>query len=187
MKIILHIFIGLFLSFAILTLTYAQDPGDAQQSQGDQSLADVGAQLANPVSSVWSIVFQSNFIFLEGEPSGKTRFLYNLNFQPAMSVPLTDNWNLITRPVLPFLFGRPVFNPETGFVGTRRHTNGKSALAELTVQISLGCGTYVDIPYGDEAKSGSAEMAGRPRSCRSLFVEGVDLRRIPPAVAVVRG
>jgi hypothetical protein len=98
----------------------------SQQNQGGESLAEVGAQLANPVSSVWSIVFQNNFTFLKGEPSEKTRFLYNLNFQPVLPVPLTQNWNLITRPVFPLIFGQPVSDPETGF-------HGKSGLGDIVM------------------------------------------------------
>jgi hypothetical protein len=126
MRKALYIYAAILLSIAALPYAHAQKPEKRQQTQGEQSLAEVGAQLANPVSSVWSIVFQNNFTFLEGEPSGKTRFLYNLNFQPVMPVPLTDNWNLITRPVVPFLFGRPVFNPETGF-------HGRSGLGDIAM------------------------------------------------------
>ena len=63
---IIHIVAGLLLGITALTFAHAQSPGDSQQPQSGESLADVGAQLANPVSSVWSIVFQNNFTFLEG-------------------------------------------------------------------------------------------------------------------------
>lgn len=126
MKTVLGLLIVLLFSFSVPTCAHAQNPGDAQQSKGSESLAEVGAQLANPVSSVWSIVFQNNFTFLEGEPSDKTRFLYNLNFQPVLPVPLTRDWNLITRPVVPLLFGKPVFNPETGF-------HGRSGLGDIAM------------------------------------------------------
>ncbi len=121
-----HIIIGLFLSTTALNYGHAQGPEVARQVQGEESLAEVGAQLVNPVSSVWSIVFQNNFTFLEGEPSDKTRFRYNLNFQPVLPLPLTNDWNLVTRPVVPFLFGQPVFNPETGF-------HGRSGLGDIAM------------------------------------------------------
>ncbi len=126
MRRISHIIIGVLLSFTVLTYAHAQSPGDVQQGQGSESLEEVGAQLANPVSSVWSIVFQNNFTFLKGEPSDKTRFLYNLNFQPVLPVPLTNSWNLITRPVFPFIFGQPVFNTESGF-------DSKSGLGDIAM------------------------------------------------------
>ncbi|MCA9810596.1 MAG: hypothetical protein KC473_09675 [Candidatus Dadabacteria bacterium] len=123
---VLYIFIGLLMSFTALVSSHAQGQAGGQESQGSESLAEVGAQLANPVSSVWSIVFQNNFTFLEGEPSDKTRFRYNLNFQPVLPIPLTDNWNLITRPVFPLLIGQPVYNPESGF-------HGRSGLGDIAM------------------------------------------------------
>ena len=126
MRKVLYVFIGLLIGFTALTSSHAQSPAGGQDSQGGQSLAEVGAQLANPVSSVWSIVFQNNFTFLEGEPSDKTRFRYNLNFQPVMPIPLTDNFNLITRPVFPILLGQPVYNPESGF-------HGRSGLGDIAM------------------------------------------------------
>jgi len=112
---ILVIAFTLFLGILTLQSVYAQNSEQVQQANRGESLAEVGAQLANPVSSVWSIVFQNNFTFLEGDPSDKTRFLYNLNFQPVLPIPLTQNWNLITRPVFPFIFGQPVLNMGSEF------------------------------------------------------------------------
>ena len=123
---VLSFLITLLLGLAAYTNLYAQSSSKGNQSQESQSLAEVGAQLANPVSSVWSIVFQNNFTFLEGDPSDKTRFLYNLNFQPVLPVPLTDNWNLITRPVFPFIFGQPVLNTGSEF-------DSKSGLGDIAM------------------------------------------------------
>lgn len=83
-----------------------------------QSLAEINKKLNNPVSSIWSLNFQNNFNFLEGSPSNKTRFFYSMNFQPVVPIPLTKDWNLINRPVLPVILGKPSFNPETGFSGS---------------------------------------------------------------------
>jgi hypothetical protein len=63
---------------------------------------------------------------LKGEPSDKTRFLYNLNFQPVLPVPLTKNWTLITRPVFPFIFDQPVLNTGSQF-------DGKSGLGDIAM------------------------------------------------------
>ena len=65
----LVIVFALFLGISTLPFVYAQNLEGAQQANGGESLTEVGAQLANPVSSVWSIVFQNNYTFLEGDPS----------------------------------------------------------------------------------------------------------------------
>ena len=64
---------------------------------GEPSASELNRQLANPVSSVWSIANQfNNFELNNGQWNN------NWNFQPVMPVSLTKDWNLITRPVMPW-------------------------------------------------------------------------------------
>jgi hypothetical protein len=66
-------------------------------SNGESSASDLNRELTNPVSSIWSIANQfNNFELNNGHWNN------NWNFQPVMPVSLTKNWNLITRPVMPF-------------------------------------------------------------------------------------
>ena len=59
--------------------------------------SELNRQLTNPVSSLWSIESQfNNFELNNGHWNN------NWNFQPVMPVSLTKDWNLITRPVMPF-------------------------------------------------------------------------------------
>lgn len=84
-------------------------------SAEQQNLEEVNRQLSNPISSVWSLTFQFNNFFLDGFPSDKTRVQNVLNFQPVIPLHLTENWNLISRPIFPFIFSSPVFTPGEGF------------------------------------------------------------------------
>jgi hypothetical protein len=60
------------------------------------STSELNKQLANPVTSLWSLQFQFNNFRLEtGEWNN------NLLFQPVLPVSLTKHLNLITRPVIP--------------------------------------------------------------------------------------
>jgi hypothetical protein len=64
---------------------------------GEPSASELNRQLTNPVSSIWSISNQfNNFELNNGQWNN------NWNFQPVMPVSLTKDWNLITRPVMPF-------------------------------------------------------------------------------------
>ena len=64
---------------------------------GEPSASELNRQLTNPVSSIWSIANQfNNFELNNGHWNN------NWNFQPALPVSLTKDWNLITRPVMPF-------------------------------------------------------------------------------------
>ena len=64
---------------------------------GEPSSSELNRQLSNPVSSIWSIANQfNNFELNNGQWNN------NWNFQPVMPVSLTKDWNLITRPVMPW-------------------------------------------------------------------------------------
>ena len=45
-----------------------------------ESLDEINKKLNNPVASIWNLNIQNDFNFLEGSPSGSTRFFYNMNF-----------------------------------------------------------------------------------------------------------
>ena len=68
-----------------------------ESSTGEESASELNRKLTNPVSSIWSIANQfNNFELNNGHWNN------NWNFQPVMPVSLTKDWNLITRPVMPW-------------------------------------------------------------------------------------
>jgi hypothetical protein len=76
----------------------SHDEDIVRTTQGDAaSASELNRKLSNPVSSIWSISNQfNNFELNNGQWSN------NWNFQPVLPVALTKDWNLITRPVMPF-------------------------------------------------------------------------------------
>jgi hypothetical protein len=85
-------------------LTYgavSESPGETSDrsvpDDRDLSSSELNRELTNPVSSLWSIANQfNNFELNNGQWNN------NWNFQPVLPVSLTKDWNLITRPVMPF-------------------------------------------------------------------------------------
>lgn len=68
-----------------------------QSSTGEASASELNRQLTNPVSTTWSLTNQfNNFELNNGHWNN------NWNFQPVLPVTLNKDWNLITRPVMPF-------------------------------------------------------------------------------------
>jgi hypothetical protein len=61
---------------------------------------DLAQQLANPVSSLISVPFQSNWDFGIG-PEDASR--YTLNIQPVVPLSLDEDWNLIVRTIVPLI------------------------------------------------------------------------------------
>ncbi len=98
-----------------LAATPAEEP-----DQEHASLTEINKQLTNPVTSFWSLTFQSNNYALENK-----HWNYNLQFQPVLPVSLTEDWNLINRPVI------PVYNsvPHPAAVG---HLVQTTAFGDLT-------------------------------------------------------
>jgi len=73
----------------------------AQAQHEHLSEDELAKQLSNPISSIWSLQLQNNLTMMRG--SGHSyRGKFTSNFQPAMPLPLTEDWNLILRPVFNF-------------------------------------------------------------------------------------
>ena len=124
MKMTIILGLGLLLA-AALNLTAQEPPGNHGPSGGDLAfyhpltLASVkgggtgGAEPAaneadsqealakaaqNPIAAMISVPFQNNFNFGIG-PNNVMQ--YNLNVQPVIPISLSEDWNLITRTVIP--------------------------------------------------------------------------------------
>jgi hypothetical protein len=104
----------------------AEDDDDSSK----MSLSEVNKELTNPVSSLWSITVQQNNNLVTTGPGGPTLYSPNLFFQPVVPVALTDDWNLITRPVIPLFVSRQHPVPGKGYVEATAGT-GDIILAQM--------------------------------------------------------
>jgi hypothetical protein len=86
----------------------------AQSAESEQNLGDVGNKLANPLSNLWALSASINAPqFFDGDlNSGDPEVGGLMAFQPVMPIPLfgegEDQWRMITRPVIPIIFSRPI-------------------------------------------------------------------------------
>jgi hypothetical protein len=95
---------------ALVVIASAGPPALAEEP----SLTEINQKLTNPVSDLWSITFQQNNYRVDVGPGIGERWNSNLNFQPVLPVALTEEWNLITRPVLTLVNSVP--HPDPGSV-----------------------------------------------------------------------
>lgn len=75
----------------------ATDPTTTAVPESDEALAK---QTQNPVANLISVPFQNNFTFGTGPGDG---VLWVLNIQPVIPFELSEDWNLITRTIVPVI------------------------------------------------------------------------------------
>ena len=103
MKFQLIIAAALFCMLAFTTILRAQE---APTDQSDAA-AELAKKLSNPVAALISVPFQHNFDFGAG-PNGDG-FQYKLNVQPVIPISLSEDWNLISRTIIPYVYQENIF------------------------------------------------------------------------------
>ena len=99
----LSVFSLLLLLFSVLTT-----PAMGQQEDSAEELAK---KTQNPVADLISVPLQSNFNF--GAGFNHNKMIYALNIQPVIPIKLSDEWNLITRVIMPVI-NQPSLFPTFG-------------------------------------------------------------------------
>ncbi len=105
-----------FLIAAPVAAQGTDDPTDAYGDEGEMSLDEISRMLDNPLGNLWMIFTENQMQRFRGDPSDGSQWVNTLLLQPIMPIPLTDNWNLIARPILPFITA-PKFDIDAEFFG----------------------------------------------------------------------
>jgi hypothetical protein len=72
----------------------------APASGNEESNSDLAKKTQNPVADLISVPFENNFFFNTGP---EKRTVWDLNIEPVIPIHLTDDWNLITRTIVPVI------------------------------------------------------------------------------------
>lgn len=153
---------------AVLTITsfaYAQGGG-----------ADLRQEAQNPVADLISLPLQNNMNFNVGRLDHTQNIL---NIQPVVPIHLNENWNLITRSIMPVIyqpaltpgedaeFGLGDFNPAFFFSPVKPVPVGKG------LDLVWGAGPVFAFPTATDSRLGSDKWSAGPTFVALLLSEKV--------------
>lgn len=124
--------------------------------------ADLAKKLSNPVASLISVPLQSNFDFGIGPENDGWR--YQLNVQPVIPVSIGDDWNVISRTILPIIYQDDIF-PGAGSqfgLGDTTQSFFFSPKAPLFDFLILGAGPVLLVPTGTDKLLGTEKFGIGP-------------------------
>ena len=91
-------------SVAKETAAQTADPGSDENTpkpvHQKMSLEEMSKKLDNPLSDLWMLWMQNDNFHYNGDISSEDRALNVTYFEPVISIPISDKWNLVNRPVL---------------------------------------------------------------------------------------
>jgi hypothetical protein len=97
--------LGMTLAVLLLTGVVAQGQeaktSSPAQAAGSDSAEELAKKLQNPIGDLYTIPFQSNTNFNVGPHKGTQEIL---NIQPVIPIHLNEDWNIITRTILPVIW-----------------------------------------------------------------------------------
>jgi hypothetical protein len=156
---------GLIAALLLVSTAQAQPAATSTSQENETELAK---KTQNPVADLISVPFQNNFSFGAGT---KDQTIYVLNVQPVIPIKLTDNWNLITRTIMPII-NQPSLFP---------HADNASGLGDINPTVFLspskpskliwGVGPTMTLPTASDKLLASGKWSMGPAAV-GLFMDG---------------
>ncbi|QGM45071.1 hypothetical protein [Methylocystis heyeri] len=146
----------------LLTLTaFVLAFSGARAEDADESATELAKKVQNPVSDLISLPFQDNNNIHQG-PYHQTGNI--LNIQPVIPLHLSEDWNLISRPIFPLISQvrlAPDIGPEYGLgdINPQFYLSPAKPIPFLSGGIVAGLGPIFLLPTAGSAQLGSQKWA----------------------------
>jgi hypothetical protein len=145
----------------LLVLAIAMAPVTAMAQSDGADYRDEALQQAaqNPVADMISIPLQNNFNFNVG-PQDKMQYVGNI--QPVIPFHATENWNVITRTIVPFVY-QPELAPGFGDVFGLSDIQFSAFLSPAKPGAFIwGAGPIIQMPSGTDDSISTGKWAAGP-------------------------
>src|SRR5579862_494262 len=141
----------------VVILASALILGIAQNRAHAQEGSNLSQLVQNPIAKVVSVPFQSNLSFGVGPKGDEQEVLY---VQPVVPFTLSDDWNLITRTIVPLVY-EPELAPEVGDTGGLGDVSLALYLSPAQVSHSLiwGVGPAFTFPSATSRVLGQGKLS----------------------------
>lgn len=89
--------------------------GNAAPAQMQGDAADLAKKLQNPVAALISVPIQNNMDW--GHGANGDGFQHKVNIQPVVPLSISEDWNIISRTILPVVYQQNITGPDTSQAG----------------------------------------------------------------------
>src|SRR5262245_13519961 len=168
MNALQHVSTVAALAAVLLLAGAAQAQRSTPAEHVEESSEELAKKTQNPVADLISVPFQNNFNFGAGADRD---MVWIMNFQPVIPIHITENWNLITRTIVPII-NQPSLFPGMDSAFGMGDINPTVFLSPAkSKEFIWGLGPTMTLPTATESELGSGQWSMGPAAV-GLLMEG---------------
>ena len=134
-------------------------PGADQADRARDDTQELAKQAQNPIANLISVPFQNNTNFNYG-PRERTQNI--LNFQPVIPFKLSEDWNLITRTIVPIVHQPSLAKGETSDNGLGDVNPTFFFATSVAKDVLVGFGPTFTLPTSSQDSLGARKWSAGP-------------------------
>ena len=154
-------------SLIILFLLAALPAQAAEPVTAQTSDEELVKHAQNPIANLISVPLQNNWYFGAGKKSGT---VYVGNIEPVIPIKLNDEWNLITRTIMPIINVPSLFSGTSGATGLGDF-NPQFYFSTQSGELIWGVGPLFTLPTATDKQLGAGKFSMGPTAV-ALTMQG---------------